>query len=60
MKILPSAYIAFFVLALFSVTAYAVDLPHIFTANTPAVAEDVNDNFTALQDGINGIIDSIS
>ncbi len=45
---------------MFSVPATAVTVPNTFTANTPAVASEVNENFEALENGINNIINSHS
>lgn len=41
------------VLSLYCASASAVTVPNKFTANTPAVAAEVNENFSALEEAIN-------
>ena len=60
MKKLINTYVLGIIVSLFSITTYAVEVPNTFSANTPAVAADVNANFTALKNGINGVIASIN
>ena len=60
MKKLINTYVLGIIVSLFSITTYAVEVPNTFSANTPAVAADVNANFTALKNGINGILASLN
>lgn len=39
--------------------AYAVTLPHTFTAGTTAVADEVNENFQALEEAVNEVADAV-
>lgn len=43
------------VILLCAAVGYAVTVPNTFTANTPAVATEVNENFTALETAIDNL-----
>lgn len=48
------------VLSLYCVSASAVTVPNTFSANTPAVAAEVNENFSVLEDAINNAGGSVA
>ncbi len=59
MKRIIKTFLVGIIVSLFSITTHAVNVPYTFSANTPAVASQVNANFTALKDGVNGVIQSL-